>query len=115
MFCSEIERGGRMYLTGMLGAEAGGSPPEVVEEIETFFRRCIDLSRRIDGHDFVARASHVMAALEGGLILARSLWRHQRVRPYDRELDGAGACTSGLARGCSRSDRGPERLWASGN
>ena len=73
-----------MYLTGMLGAEAGGSPPEVVEEIETFFRRCIDLSRRIDGHDFVARASHVMAALEGGLILARSLWRHQRVRPYDR-------------------------------
>jgi TetR/AcrR family transcriptional repressor of nem operon len=83
MFCSEIERGGRMYLTGMLGAEAGGSPPEVVEEIETFFRRCIDLSRRIDGHDFVARASHVMAALEGGLILARSPWRHQRVRPCD--------------------------------
>lgn len=74
-----------MYLTGMLGAEAGGSPPEVVEEIETFFRRCIDLSRRIDGHDFVARASHVMAALEGGLILARSPWRHQRVRPCDPE------------------------------
>jgi hypothetical protein len=104
-----------MYLTGRLGTETGGLPPKVVEEIETFFRRCIDLSRRIDGHDFLARAFHVMAALRGGLILARGLWRHQRVRPYNRELDGAGACTSGLARGCSRSDRGPERLLASGN
>jgi hypothetical protein len=95
-----------MCLTGMLGAEAGGLPPEVVEEIETFFRRCIDHSRRIGGPDVVARAFHVMAALEGGLILARGLWRHQRVRPCDRELDGAGGCTSGVARGCSRSDRG---------
>jgi TetR/AcrR family transcriptional repressor of nem operon len=81
-----------MYLTGMLGAEAGGSPPEVVEEIETFFRRCIDLSRRIDGHDFVARASHVMAALEGGLILARA---HGDISAFDHAT--------------------PEKLWASCN
>ena len=61
-----------MYLTGMLEAEAGGLPPEVVEEIETFFRRCIDHLRWIGGPDFVARAFHVMVALEGGLILARA-------------------------------------------
>jgi TetR/AcrR family transcriptional repressor of nem operon len=70
---NEIERDGRMCLTGMLGAEAGGLPPEVLEEIETFFRRCIDdLSSRIGGPDAVARAFHVLAALEGGLILARA-------------------------------------------
>jgi TetR/AcrR family transcriptional repressor of nem operon len=66
MFCSEIERDGRMCLTGILGAEAGGLPSEVVEEIETFFRRCIDHLRWIGGPDFVARAFHVMVALEGG-------------------------------------------------
>ena len=72
-FRSEIERDGRMCLNGMLGAEAGGLPPEVVEEIKVFFRRCVgDLSSRIGGPDAVARAFHVMAALEGGLILARA-------------------------------------------
>jgi TetR/AcrR family transcriptional regulator, transcriptional repressor for nem operon len=73
-FRSAIERDGRMCLNnGMLGAEAGGLPPEVVAEIEMFFRRCIeDLSSRIGGADAVARAFHVMAALEGGLILARA-------------------------------------------
>ncbi len=57
----------------MLGAEAGGLPSEVVDEIETYFRRCIDdLSDRIGGPDAVARAFHVVATLEGGLILARA-------------------------------------------
>jgi len=72
-FRSAIERDGRMCLNGMLGAEAGGLPPEVVEEIKAFFRGCVgDLSSRIGGTDAVARAFHVMAALEGGLILARA-------------------------------------------
>ena len=72
-FRSAIERDGRMCLNGMLGAEAGGLPPEVVEEIKAFFRRCVgDLSSRMGGTDAVARAFHVMAALEGGLILARA-------------------------------------------
>src|SRR3984957_8744713 len=35
VFRDEIERDGRMGLTGMLGAEAGGLPSEVVEEVET--------------------------------------------------------------------------------
>jgi TetR/AcrR family transcriptional repressor of nem operon len=85
MFCSEIERDGRMCLTGILGAEAGDLPSEVVKEIETFFRRCIDHLRWIGGPDFVARAFHVMVALQGRLILARGPWRHQRVRPCDPE------------------------------
>jgi TetR/AcrR family transcriptional repressor of nem operon len=72
-FRSAIERDGRMCLNGMLGAEAGGLPPEVVEEIGVFFRRCVDdLSSRIGGPDAVARAFHVIATLEGGLILARA-------------------------------------------
>jgi TetR/AcrR family transcriptional repressor of nem operon len=72
-FRSVIERDGGMCLNGMLGAEAGGLPPEVVEEIKAFFRHCVgDLSTRIGGTDAVARAFHVMAALEGGLLLARA-------------------------------------------
>src|SRR5882757_328299 len=35
-FRSTIERDGRMCLNGVLGAEAGGLPPEVVAEIEMF-------------------------------------------------------------------------------
>jgi TetR/AcrR family transcriptional repressor of nem operon len=72
-FRSAIERDGRMCLNGMLSAEAGGLPSEVIEEIGAFFRRCVDdLSRRIAGPDAVAQAFHVMATLEGGLILARA-------------------------------------------
>jgi TetR/AcrR family transcriptional regulator, transcriptional repressor for nem operon len=57
-FRSAIERDGRMCLNGVPGAEAGGLPPEVVAEIEMFFRRCIDdLSSRIGGADAVARRS----------------------------------------------------------
>jgi len=73
IFRGEIERDGRMCLNGMLGAEAGGLPAEVLEEIEIYFRRCIDdLSSRIGGPNAAERAFHVMAALEGGLILARA-------------------------------------------
>jgi TetR/AcrR family transcriptional repressor of nem operon len=85
-FRSAIERDGRMCLNGVLGAEAGGLPPEVVAEIKMFFRRCIDdLSSRIGGADAVARAFHVMAALEGGLILARAYHEHLCVRSGDGE------------------------------
>jgi hypothetical protein len=47
-FRDEIERDGRMCLNGMLGAEAGGLPSEVVEEIEVFFRRCLFQSELVD-------------------------------------------------------------------
>lgn len=73
IFRDVIERDGKMCLNGILGAEAGGIPSEVAEEIETFFRRCIEnLSARIGGPDAIAQAFHVMATLEGGLILARA-------------------------------------------
>src|SRR5258705_6611788 len=72
-FRSAIERDGRMCLNGVLGAEAGGLPPEVVAEIEMFFRRCIaNLSGRIGGADAVARAFHVMAGLGKGPIFWRA-------------------------------------------
>lgn len=61
-----------MCLCGVLGAEAGGLPVEVADEIRTFFRLCVeDLAKRIGGHEVQARAFHVMATLEGGMILAR--------------------------------------------
>jgi len=72
-FRAALERDGRMCLCGVLGAEAGGLPREVAEAILTFFNRCIeDLSRRIGGPDPKARALHVMATLEGGMMLARA-------------------------------------------
>src|SRR5258708_9449883 len=71
-FRGAIERDGRMCLNGVLGAEAGGLPAEVVAEIEMFFRRCIDdLSSRIGGADAVAPALPVMARLQGGPPLSR--------------------------------------------
>lgn len=46
-----------MCLCGVLGAEAGVLTPEVVEEIRSFFRRCIDdLTQRIGGPEAEARA-----------------------------------------------------------
>ena len=68
-FRKALERDGRMCLCGVLGAEAGVLTPEVVEEIQSFFRRCIDdLTQRIGGRAAEARAFHVMAALEGGMM-----------------------------------------------
>src|SRR5260370_40756145 len=72
-FRKALERDGRMCLCGVLGAEAGVLTAEVVEEIQSFFRRCIDdLTRRIGGPEAEARAFHVMATLEGGMMLARA-------------------------------------------
>jgi TetR/AcrR family transcriptional regulator, transcriptional repressor for nem operon len=72
-FRKAFERDGRMCLCGVLVAETGVLTPEVVEEIQSFFRRCIDdLTQRIGGPEADARAFHVMATLEGGMMLARA-------------------------------------------
>jgi TetR/AcrR family transcriptional repressor of nem operon len=72
-FRSALKQDGRMCLFGVLGAEAGALTPEIAEEIEGFFRRCIDdLSTRIGGPAAEERAFHVMATLEGGMMLARA-------------------------------------------
>ena len=39
-FRAALDRDGRMCLCGVLGAEAGGLPVEVAEEIRAFFRLC---------------------------------------------------------------------------
>lgn len=62
-----------MCLCGVLGAEAGILAPEVRAEVQLFFRCCIeDLARRFGGPGATARAYHVMATLEGGMMLARA-------------------------------------------
>ena len=62
-----------MCLCGVLGAEAGVLSPDVTAEVQSFFRRCIDdLARRVGGPDALSRAFHVMATLEGGMVLARA-------------------------------------------
>jgi TetR/AcrR family transcriptional repressor of nem operon len=74
-----------MCLCGVLGAQAGVLPPEVVEEIESFFRRCIDdLTGRIGGPDGEARAFHVMATLEGGMMIARA---YRDIGAFDQAID----------------------------
>lgn len=71
-FRKALDQDGRMCLCGVLGAQAGVLSPEVLEEVQSFFRRCVeDLSRRIGGRDAVACAYHIMARLEGGMMLAR--------------------------------------------
>jgi TetR/AcrR family transcriptional repressor of nem operon len=70
-FRRSIEQDGGMCLSGMLGAEAGGLPVEVSEEIENFFRKAVeDLTQRLGGAQ--DRAFAVLATLEGALILARA-------------------------------------------
>ena len=72
-FRGALASDGRICLSVVLGAQAGALPPEVAEEIRSFFRRCVeDLSGRIGGPEAEKRAFHVMATLEGAMILARS-------------------------------------------
>lgn len=72
-FRAALDRDGLMCLCGVLGAEAGILSDDVAEAIQVFFRRCIeDLSSRIGGPSAIARAFHVMATLEGGMMLARA-------------------------------------------
>ncbi|BBX65966.1 TetR family transcriptional regulator [Mycobacterium saskatchewanense] len=74
LFRTALLRDGRMCLGGALGAEAGGLPPEVAHEAREFFSRLAgDLAARVGGSDARARALHVLATLEGAMILARSL------------------------------------------
>jgi TetR/AcrR family transcriptional regulator, transcriptional repressor for nem operon len=87
-FRAALDRDGRMCLCGVLGAEAGVLSPEVTAEVQSFFRRCIDdLARRIGGPDALGRAFHVMATLEGGMVLARAYG----------DIDAFDQATSGLA------------------
>ncbi len=86
-----------MCLSGVLGAEAAGLPPELVDEVEKFFRSAVaNLARRIGGADAEARAFAVLATLEGALILARA---YGDISAFDR-------ATEGLLPGPSRPQQG---------
>src|SRR5258706_2489735 len=81
-FRAALDRDGRMCLCGVLGAEAGALSPEVAEEAQSFFRCCIDdLTRRVGGPGAEARAFHVIATLEGGMMLARV---YQSIQAFDQ-------------------------------
>jgi TetR/AcrR family transcriptional repressor of nem operon len=86
-FRAALDRDGRMCLCGVLGAEAGVLSPEITVEVQLFFSRCIeDLTRRLGGSDASSRAFHVMATLEGGMVLARAY----------ADIDAFDQATSGL-------------------
>jgi TetR/AcrR family transcriptional regulator, transcriptional repressor for nem operon len=85
-FKAALGRDALMCLFGVLSVEAGGLPPEVANEMPSFFRRCIDdLSQRIGGPDPEARAFHVIATLEGAMMLARA---YRDTEAFDRAVSG---------------------------
>lgn len=72
-FRDAFARDGRMCLGGVLGAETGGLPIEVAEEIRDFFHRLTDdLSKRIGGRGSKKHALQVLATLEGAMLMARA-------------------------------------------
>jgi TetR/AcrR family transcriptional repressor of nem operon len=85
-FRDAFHRDGRMCLFGVLGVESGVLSPEIADVIRSFFRGCIeDLSRRMGGPESVTRAFHIMAALEGGMMLARA---YDDIEAFDRATAG---------------------------
>lgn len=77
---------GLMCLYGVLGTEAGALTEDVSEQIVGFFQRCIDdLSSRIGGPDAKVKAFHVMATLEGGIMLARA---YGDIEAFDQAVAG---------------------------
>lgn len=73
----------QMCLCGMLGAEVASLPPEVISEVTKFFERNLDWLARVvvrlggnTARDAERHAIKVLAALEGALMLARTLDRN---------------------------------------
>lgn len=73
----------QMCLCGMLGAEVASLPPEVASEVMKFFERNLDWLARVvvrlgdnTARDAERHAMKVLAALEGALMLARTLGRN---------------------------------------
>ena len=79
-FREALSRDGKLCLCAVLGAEAGGLPPDVGESASVFFRKNLAwltsaLTVEAD-HEPGATASRValiLAALEGAMIVAKSL------------------------------------------
>ena len=85
----------QMCLCGMLGAEVMSLPPEVTSEVTTFFERNLDWLTRVlarpgdkAAKDAQHRAVTVLAALEGALMLARTLGRDDIFEQVARDITG---------------------------
>lgn len=75
-FRRAFEEDGRMCLCGMLGAEAGALPPEIVVEVRRFFENGVQALARTLGKPSPgnrAIALRILATLEGAMLLARAL------------------------------------------
>lgn len=76
VFRRSLREDGRMCLCGVLGAEAGGLPPEVVAEARRFFTRGVDslaAASGLGGTPGRRAGLQVLATLEGAMLLARAL------------------------------------------
>lgn len=76
----------QMCLCGMLAAEVSALPPEVATEAKIFFNKILEWLTRALGRSSrsASRAAMVLAALEGALMLARTLGRPEL---FDRVAD----------------------------
>ncbi|CAN2534577.1 hypothetical+protein [Methylocapsa aurea] len=72
MFRRTVAERKRMCLFGMLAAEVGGLPSEVGAEARRFFAETLSWLR-VALRDEAAEAEAILAALEGGVLLARAM------------------------------------------
>ena len=75
-FRKALTQDGQMCLCGVLGAESGDLPPEVLAEAQRFFKRSLEALGHLYGpRSTTSRQSalRVMAVLEGAMMLARTL------------------------------------------
>jgi TetR/AcrR family transcriptional regulator, transcriptional repressor for nem operon len=76
VFRKALAQDGQMCLCGVLGAESGDLPAEVLAEAQRFFKRNLEALGRLSGSRSTSsrhRALRVMAVLEGAMMLARTL------------------------------------------
>jgi TetR/AcrR family transcriptional repressor of nem operon len=78
-FRQALLRDGRMCLCGVLGAEAGGLPPEIVAEVRAFFAGAMDaiatglVAEGATAAQAASRAAAAVAVLEGAMLVARAM------------------------------------------
>ena len=79
-FRQALVRDGNVCLCAVLGAEIGGLPMEVGEHARIFFERnlawlkkALTASSRVSAAEAQALAIHILATLEGSMILSKSL------------------------------------------
>lgn len=77
-FRRALVRDGKLCLCGVLGAEIGSLPPDVGERTRAFFERSVEwlksaLSPGLGAARAKASAFHILAAMEGAMIISKTL------------------------------------------